>query len=173
MPSVQDTASMVPLVSKDTCLTGLDCSRKCMTFSMSCVLTTLTSNSSLATAIHSPSFDSVMSRTGSEQRVSICSIELEISEYFVTVPSSAPTTKNSFVATTAVWFSVRTSIIAGSSSEPCLKMRIALFVPTVINLRPLGVYARYAGPGASAKKLVSRPNLRSHVVGEHTSRSSS
>ncbi|KAI7506372.1 hypothetical protein KC367_g225 [Hortaea werneckii] len=68
---------MVPLVSNDTFLTGLDCSRKCMTFSMSCVLTTLTSNSSLATATHSPSFDSVMSRTGSEQRVSICSIELE------------------------------------------------------------------------------------------------
>ena len=56
---------------------------------------------------------------GKEQRVRMASRELVRREYFVTVPSSEPTMKKSLVAATAVWLSVTTSMMAGSSSEPC------------------------------------------------------
>lgn len=102
MPSVQETESRLPVTSKETCFTPRDCSRRCITRVMSRVLTTLTSSSSLATATHSPSRDSARSRTGREQRTRISSSEFVSKEYLLTEPSSAPTTKKSFVATTAV-----------------------------------------------------------------------
>lgn len=44
-PSVQETARYEPLGWKDTCLAGFDCSRRYRTFSISSVLTTLTTSS--------------------------------------------------------------------------------------------------------------------------------
>lgn len=59
--------------------------------------------------------------------------------YLYTSPLSQPTMKKSLVATAAVWYSEDTSMISGSSSEPCSKMRIAPFEPAVTSLLPFGV----------------------------------
>jgi hypothetical protein len=154
---------------------------------ISSVLTTLTTSSlqtgkyiigesnlgqtySLATAAQLASGEMAMSRTGSVHRVSIPSSLLVCKEYFVTVPSSEPTMKKSFlamlaasqlfdtlwtptVAATAVLESGQSSIVVGSASEPVWKMRMALFNPTVTSLVPSGVYARNVGPGVSTRAL--------------------
>ncbi len=63
-------------------------------------------------------------------------MELVSSEYFVTVPSSAPTRKKSLDAATAKWVSVLTSITGGSSSELCGNVRRSELEPTVTSFLP-------------------------------------
>ena len=82
-----------PLLSNATCLTARCCSRRCITFSMSWVLTILTVSSSLATATQLPSGERATSRIGNEHLVRTSSSSLLSKEYFETVPSSDPTMK--------------------------------------------------------------------------------
>jgi hypothetical protein len=59
--------------------------------------------------------------------------------YLVTSPLSQPMMTKSLAATAAEWFSVDTSMIVGSSSEPWSKIRMAPLRPAVTSCRPFGV----------------------------------
>ena len=42
-------------------------------------------------------------------------------------------------------------MLTGSASDPVVKTRMTLLLPTVISFLPLGVYVVYVGPGASVE----------------------
>jgi hypothetical protein len=118
LPSVQDTASCFPVLSKETCLTARGWSRSLRFCLVSWTFMTLTTSSlgllglawrvcfvtySLATAIQFPSGLRATSRMGKVARSSISSNFPPSMVYLLTVPSSDPVMKKPFYMQSA-WF---------------------------------------------------------------------